>query len=131
MKILRSANVVLGALLALSPFVLFPVCSALRPDGTHMACWYSGLLITAMGAVIVLLSLMKKAPAVRAVMSCGCALACWFVPNRIIALSPFGLCADPEHACRASMMPAVGVLVIMIAAVCVAGLAADFVRGGR
>ena len=120
-----------GIILALVPFVIFPVCNSLRPDGSHMGCWYSGIFITVMGAFIVLLSLPKKFPALRLVISALCALLCWLVPNKIIAVSPFGLCANPEHACRASTMPAVGVLVIVIIAVCVLGLVYDFVMGKK
>lgn len=115
--------------LALTPFVLFPVCDSLKADGTHMACWYSGLLITAMGVLIFALSLLKGHTAVRTGASIVSALACWFIPNRIITLQPFGLCAASDHACRASTMPVVGIIVIVIIAVSVSGLIVSFVKG--
>lgn len=118
-----------GILLALVPFVLFPVCDFLRPDGSHMACYFSGIFITIMGVLIAFLSLPKKFPAARLILVMLCALSCWLVPNKIISVPPFGLCANPEHLCRASTMPVVGVLVIVIVAVCVACIILDFVRG--
>ena len=126
---LRKILVPSALALALTPFVLFPVCDSLRPDGTHMACWYSGMLITFAGASILLLSLPKKLPALRLSLIVLLAVLCWFVPQRIINFPPFGLCAAPEHACRASTMPAVGLIVIMIVAVSVSGLVMSFVKG--
>ncbi len=126
---LRKILVPSALILALAPFVLFPVCDSLKADGTHMACWYSGILITFAGASILLLSLPKKFPALRLSLIALLAVMCWFVPQRIINLPPFGLCAVPEHSCRASTMPAVGLLVIVIIAVSVSGVITSFVRG--
>ena len=120
-----------GLVLALTPFVLFPVCTSLRPDGSHMSCWYSGVLITAMGGFVVLLAIPKKFQTIRTALSLCCALACWFIPNRIINLPTFGLCGVSEHACRADTMPAVGILVMLIAAVNIVSLAVSFVLTKR
>ena len=58
-KFLLWLNAALGAVLALTPFVLFPVCTEPRPDGTPMKCWYSGVFITIMGVLLVAFSLMS------------------------------------------------------------------------
>ena len=48
MTMLRKAflvlNLLLGAVLALTPFVLFPVCGPM-PNGKYMMCHYSGIFI--------------------------------------------------------------------------------------
>ena len=47
-KILFILNAILGVVLALTPFVLFPVCGPM-PNGKHMMCHYSGIFIAGMG----------------------------------------------------------------------------------
>ena len=126
---LRKIIALAGVILALVPFVIFPVCDTMRPDGSHMACWYSGMLITIMGTLIFLLQFVKRFTAAGMLLTLCLALSCWFIPNRIIAVSPFGLCSMPEHACRAETMPAVGVMVIVITAMGITGIVMDFVRG--
>lgn len=128
-------NTVLGVVLALTPFVLFPVCAELKPDGTPMKCWYSGIFITIMGIAAVafaLLSILGKLPVVFTILSAAAALMCWLVPNGIIGLTgenwACGLCADPSHACRAVTLPALGTLVVAIVIVSVAALIFMFVQ---
>ena len=118
-------NIILGGVLALSPFVLFPVCDMLKADGSHMACWYSGIFIASMGVVIVILLFMKWR-FIAGVLASGAAVACWLVPHEII-----GLCADLSHDCQAVTMPAVGVLITLIVIVNVIELIMNFVRGGK
>ncbi len=125
---LRKINAFAGVILALIPFVLFPVCESLRPDGTHMACWYSGIFITIAGVVIAILSCVKRLRAVSFIASICLAVSCWLVPHKIIEISPLGLCANVSHSCRAEMMPAVGVIVCVVVCVNFAGLIMGFVR---
>lgn len=124
----------LGAILALTPFILFPVCAEPRPDGTPMKCWYSGIFITVMGVLIAgfaLMSLRGKLPIVFTVLSAAAALMCWLVPNGIVSLAgngwACGLCADPGHACRAVTLPALGCIVTAIIIVSAAALVLKFV----
>ena len=137
-KFLLWLNAGLGAVLALTPFVLFPVCAELKPDGTPMKCWYSGIFITIMGALIVAFSLMSlwgKRPAVFMILSAAAALMSWLVPNGIVTLAgegwACGLCADSSHACRAVTLPALGVLVSGVVLVSVFVLILNFVQGRR
>ena len=134
-KFLSLMNAILGAALALAPFVLFPVCSEPRPDGTPMNCWYSGVFITIMGIVLLvfsLLSLWGKLPALFTALSIAAAAMCWLVPNGAINLSgegwACGLCARPDHACRAATAPALGVLVTASVFICVVALILNFVQ---
>lgn len=137
-KILLWLNAALGAALALTPFILFPVCAEPGPDGTPMKCWYSGIFITVMGVLIAgfaLMSLRGKLPIVFTVLSAAAALMCWLVPNGIVTLAgegrACGLCADPGHACRAVTLPALGVLVPGVVLVSVFVLILNFVQGRR
>ena len=137
-KFLVLANVAFGAVLALTPFVLFPVCAEPRPDGTPMACWYSGVFITAMGALVLIfsvLSLRGKFPSVFAFLSAAAALMSWLVPNRLVMLAgegwACGLCADTSHSCRAVTLPALGVLVAASVLVSAAVLILTFIQGRR
>ena len=127
-KYILSANVSLGLLIALSPFVLFPVCQSLRPDGTHMSCHYSGVFITVMGVLVALSSLLSlwRRNALWVVLAGAGGVSCLLVPYRVI-----GLCAMSEHACRASTMPAVWVMSCLVVVLCVVYLAVNFVSPNR
>ena len=137
-KLLLIVNAVLGVLLSAVPFVLFPVCSNLKPDGIPMNCFYSGIFITIMGVLIVIFSLIalqKKLFLFSDLLSLICALMCWLVPNEIIRLSGTGwacsLCGNPEHACRASTMQSVIILISLIIILNFAVLLINFVKGNN
>ena len=137
-KFLSAVSFISGAILALTPLLLFPVCENLKQDGTHMGCFYSGIFITAMGVLILIFSLLcffKKFPAAMNFLSSVSAVMCWLVPNRVINISgkgwTCGLCGSLEHACRASTMPAVGVLIAVIVLVNFAGLIFNFINGNK
>lgn len=115
-------NALLGLILALAPFVLFPVCGPM-PNGGFMMCRYSGILITGMGGAIVVLAILT--PWVRGgivvffrILSAAAALLCYLIPARIVVVGnkaalgwECGLCKAADMACRATTMPAVNVLV--------------------
>lgn len=121
-------NAFLGLVLALTPFVLFPVCGTPAPDGGPMKCHYSGIFIVAAGLLVVALSLLSLTVvrkrgvfACACILSAGAALLAYTVPERIVSLGDkavwgweCGLCGDIHHACRAVTMPAVSVLVLGI-----------------
>ena len=124
-------NVLLGLAIALTPLVVFPVCSQLKSDGSPMGCYYSGILITILGIIIVLSSLTAILSS-RFVMSslsvsAISALLCWLIPNRIIPVSGISLCGNLEHACRAITMPKVGIFVALVIVVSFAGAIVNFV----
>ena len=113
-KYLLCLNLAAGIALALVPFVLFPVCGTLKPDGTPMGCHYSGIFITCAGVFVALLILINKFTALYSVCSIVAAGLCWLVPNKIIVVGMCGLCANPEHACRSATMPTVIVIAAVI-----------------
>lgn len=137
-RLFSALTALLGAALALSPFVLFPVCTAAAAGGGHMKCWYSGLFITAMGVLVIAAALCAwrgrlVAPAFA--VAAAAALLCWLVPNGVVPISGdgwrAGLCGDASHACNAVTMPVVGKLVAGTVIVGILGLIAGFLRRDR
>ncbi len=53
-RIIDIVGIVISLVITLTPFVLFPVCSGLLPNGTHMKCHYTGIFVTSLGAVMTL-----------------------------------------------------------------------------
>lgn len=148
MTMLRKAflvlNLLLGAVLALTPFVLFPVCGPM-PNGKHMMCHYSGIFIAGMGALIVVLSLLalwghrkRWAASLSGILSIVAALLCYLVPMRTLVIEDkatmgweCGLCKAADMACHTTTMPAVTVLVSALVLVNVVALIHGFVGRGR
>ena len=148
MTMLRKAflvlNLLLGAVLALTPFVLFPVCGPM-PNGKYMMCHYSGIFITGMGALIVVLSLLalwghrkRWVAPLSGVLSIVAALLSYLVPMRIVVIGnkatmgwECGLCKAADMACHTTTMPAVTVLVSALVLVNVVALIHGFVGRGR
>ena len=121
-------NTFLGIILALTPFILFPVCSQTKPDGAFMGCHYSGVLITIMGVIIALMSIaaiFTRIYVMSFIISVIAAVSCRLIPDRISGVS---LCGNPEHACRAVTMPKVDILIFLIVIISVAGLIINFVK---
>lgn len=143
-KVFLVLNLLLGAVLALTPFVLFPVCGPM-PNGKYMMCHYSGIFIAGMGALIVVLSLLalwghrkRWAASLSGVLSIVAALLCYLVPMRIIVIGDkagwgweCGLCKAADMACHTTTMPAVTVLVSALVLVNVFALIYGFVGRGR
>ena len=148
MTMLRKAflvlNLLLGAVLALTPLVLFPVCGPM-PNGKYMMCHYSGIFIAGMGALIVVLSLLalwghrkRWAASLSGVLSIVAALLCYLVPMRTLVIGDkatmgweCGLCKAADMACHTTTMPAVTVLVSALVLVNVVALIHGFVGRGR
>lgn len=57
-KIVNLVVLLLGVVLALTPFVIAPVCPAMA-NGMRMSCYYSGLLATYVGIGVVITSLIS------------------------------------------------------------------------
>ncbi|MBQ7560636.1 MAG: DUF4418 family protein [Synergistaceae bacterium] len=127
-----------GLILALSPFVLFPVCNDTRPDGAFMSCFYSGVFICLMGVLIILFALIAiygNFSSLCVIFAGVCAVMCWLVPNGIIKISgskwACGLCANPEHSCRALTIPAVGIIAALIIIFCIVDITINFILGKK
>ena len=143
-KILFILNALLGVVLALTPFVLFPVCGPM-PNGKYMMCHYSGIFITGMGALIVVLSLLalwghrkRWVAPLSGVLSIVAALLSYLVPMRIVVIGnkatmgwECGLCKAADMACHTATMPTVTVLVSALVLVNVVALIHGFVARGR
>ncbi|WP_462364037.1 DUF4418 family protein [Pyramidobacter porci] len=140
--LLGALNALLGLILTLTPFWLAPVCSQMASHGGPMKCYYSGLFIVGMGAVVVavaLFALLRRGRGWAAVFAAFAAIvaaiACLLVPAGVIPLRGAGwvcgLCGDASHACRAVTMPFVQKVAAAIVAVNVVSLVLSFVRGNR
>lgn len=107
-----------------------------------MKCYYSGLFVVGMGAVILffaLIALLRRGRGWLAVLASlvaiAAAVACLLVPAGVIPLRGAGwvcgLCGDPTHACRAVTMPLVRKIAAAIVAVNAFSLVWAFVKGSR
>ena len=114
-RIFALLHAALGLLLALTPFVLWPVCDRLTPDGGHMACYYSGLMAVCLGASVVALDALYVLSRSRAARLVSCVVAL-VVPALMHALAigalrisgdgwAIGLCGMDTMACRAVTVP--------------------------
>ncbi len=116
-----------GLVLTLTPFVFFPVCQDFAPDGSRMHCFYSGVFITITGILIMLciassfLGMLRNLSLIAASIM---AFMCWVIPNEFL-----GLCGNPEHPCRASTMPHVGVFSAVIIVLAVVCMTFNFING--
>lgn len=136
-------HAVMGIIVALTPFQLFPVCNRLMKNGKPMMCHYSGQLIVGIGVgilVISVLALVYRRKWFRQLAYAGVALAAalsYLIPKRLIPIGDkavngweFGLCkiGNPAMTCQSKMMPALTVMVVIIIAVSVIGLMMNFVK---
>lgn len=97
MKILKKkcVNIVillLGSILALTPFMIAPVCPAMA-NGMRMSCYYSGLFATYVGIGIVITSFIsifinkKIINVIFAIVNIIAGISVHLVPNKIIKIS--------------------------------------------
>ena len=136
-NIFLKMNLALGFVLALIPFVLYPVCENLKPDGTHMNCFYTGIFVTAMGIVVVILSFAfaKKFSGMAFVLAIIAAALTWLAPNGIVNIAgenwKIALCSVSSHACVADTMPKVALIASAIIVSSFAGLILALIKGDR
>ncbi len=135
-NIFLKMNLALGLVLALTAFVLYPVCENLRPDGTHMNCFYAGIFVSVMGIFVMIFSLasiwQKKLAVVSYVLAIAAAALSWLAPNGIVNIAgeswKVGLCSMSSHACVADTMPKVAIIAAAILVSSFAGLIFGFIR---
>lgn len=91
----KSVNLIvllLGAILALTPFVIAPVCPVMA-NGMRMSCYYSGLLATFVGIGIIITSLIsifinnKILTIILSVINAIAGISVHLIPNKIIKIS--------------------------------------------
>ena len=91
----KSVNLIvllLGAILALTPFVIAPVCPVMA-NGMRMSCYYSGLLATFVGIGIIITSLIsifinnKILTIILSVINAIAGINVHLIPNKIIKIS--------------------------------------------
>lgn len=132
-----------GGVLALTPFVLFPVCQVKMANGKPMMCYYSGIFITIMGSLIVVFMILnfivkkKLVWNITYVLSIVAGIVSYMVPERIIKIGDketlgwqCGLCMK-GHAgmtCNSSTMPAIKIIVPIVVILGLVGLFINFTR---
>lgn len=90
-KCVNIVVLVLGIILALTPFVIAPVCPAMA-NGMRMSCYYSGLLATYVGIGIVITSLIsifvnnKVVNIALNIINILAGLSVHLIPNKIIKI---------------------------------------------
>lgn len=122
--IAASALGLLGLILVLTPYQLFPVCGIPAPDGTPMKCAYSAKLFIGMGVIILLVNLvaiLRRKKALYSLAYTATAVAAFIsyaLPKQLIKVGnkktmgwEIGLCAKADHGCRLHTLPALEVLV--------------------
>ncbi len=91
----KSVNVIvllLGVILALTPFVIAPVCPPMA-NGMRMSCYYSGLLATGVGIGIIVTSLIsifvnnKIINVILSIINIIAGICVHLIPNKIIKIS--------------------------------------------
>ncbi|MBQ1326723.1 MAG: DUF4418 family protein [Eubacterium sp.] len=112
-------NVILGAFIALIPFVLFPVCNH---DEKRMACYFTGKAEVVTGiavAVLGIVYLVSKCKGIRI----GITIA--EIVNAVVVISfikVIGLCKMATMACQVKTKPALIVASIILLVVQIANL---------
>lgn len=97
MKTLKNKSVnilvlLLGVILALTPFVIAPVCPPMA-NGMRMSCYYSGLLATGVGIGIIVTSLIsifvnnKIINVILSIINIIAGISVHLIPNKIIKIS--------------------------------------------
>lgn len=91
----KSVNIIvllLGVILALTPFVIAPVCPPMA-NGMRMSCYYSGLLATVVGIGIIVTSLIsifvnnKIINVILSIINIIAGICVHLIPNKIIKIS--------------------------------------------
>lgn len=91
----KSVNIIvllLGVILALTPFVIAPVCPPMA-NGMRMSCYYSGLLATGVGIGIIVTSLIsifvnnKIINVILSIINIIAGICVHLIPNKIIKIS--------------------------------------------
>ncbi len=146
LNIIAVLNVILGFILAIGPFGIFPVCQRLMKNGKHMMCFYSGIFLVGMAIIIIAVNLIsikfrKKIVAIiMHLLTLIFATLCYMVPHRMIPIGDkkvngweFGLCKDPfclntgnEMTCLTKTMPAVHIIIAVLIFLSIIGLIQQF-----
>ncbi len=139
-KIIASSILaLLGIILILTPYQLFPVCGIPAPDGTPMKCAYSAKLIIALGVIILLVNLvaiLKRKKALYSLAYIATAIAAFFsyaLPKQLIKVGnkktmgwEIGLCAKADHGCRLHTLPALDVIIPAVIIIAVIAIVLNF-----
>ncbi len=140
-NIFHIVNIILGLVVALTPFQLFPVCTGEAPMGGPMKCYWSGKAIVIIGIAMLVLSILslllnkKLMNYISFILVAVLGSMIYLIPTRVIKLGDkkidgweCGMCMKPTMTCLMTTLPAIKVLMVVIIIVNVAALAFNFLR---
>ncbi len=132
-------NVIMGVILAATPFGLFHICTKLRPDGTPMMCHYTGKFLVLMGVLIVIFNLLALLLKKKWVLNIAYILTfisgalVYAIPHRIIKIGDkmvdgwqISYCMKDTMQCLHQTKPAVNIMVLIIILLSIVGLIMQF-----
>lgn len=130
MKKTNLVNVAGGILLALIPTIIFPVCTALRPNGTPMSCYYTKHMMIYLGSLIAVLGLLpfviKKDIMLKISHASGVIIPvlCLLAIKRVIPLGNMkelgwqvSMCRMKDMVCNTHTWPALSTVLIVLAVI--------------
>ncbi len=137
--IITSVLALLGLILVLTPYKLFPVCNIPAPDGTPMKCAYSAKLIIAMGIIVLLfnlLAILKRKKVfyhLAFFVTIIAAFVTYALPKQLIKVGnkkalgwEIGYCAKAGHGCRLHTQPALEIIVPIMIIIAVIAIVINF-----
>ncbi len=139
-NIFQIINLIVGIILVATPFLLFPVCTKLMPNGHHMMCFYTGKFFMLMGVIIIITNLIaiklntKMVYMLIHLVTLIVAALCYLIPYRIISIGDktvngwqLSLCkTNMGMSCRTTTMPAVHIMIAVLMTVSIIGLIREF-----
>lgn len=136
LNVVHALLALLGVIIILTPFWLFPVCKELMKNGRHMSCYYSGWLIVGVGIVITVLNVVaiflnkRGLSLIAFLVSMIAAIMAYVIPHRMIAVGhmkmdgwQIGYC-DPTKpmGCAQNTVPAMNVMIPIVIVLAVVGM---------
>ncbi len=132
-------GIIIGAILAASPFGLFHICTKLRPDGGPMMCHYTGKFLVVMGIVlvvvnvIVILAKKKSIANLGNILTLASGVLVYAIPNRIIKIGDkmtdgwqVSYCMKDTMMCINKTKPAVNLIAALIIVIALIGIIQQF-----
>ncbi len=140
-NIFHIVNIILGLVVALTPFQLFPVCTMKSEMGGPMKCYWSGKAMVYIGIAMLIISLVslllnkKTLNYISYLLVAVLGTLIYLIPTRVIKIGDkmvdgweCGLCGMPMMSCITKTMPAVKIIMIVVLIVNIVALTLNFLR---
>ncbi len=140
-NIFHIINIILGLIVALTPFQLFPVCTMESEMGGPMKCYWSGKAMVYIGIAMLVISLVslllnkKFVNYISYILVAVSGTLIYLIPTRVIKIGEkvvdgweCGLCGMPMMSCNTTTMPAIKTIMIIVLIVNIVALSLNFLR---